>query len=215
MALAEVPRSARRWCALMRTGGARAQPRPDGRSSAIRRAASRYYHKTSWRHRTTCRASAMGVLALATGRTQQEIAAADAASPLACKGARPNQVGAAISRHTARVGGGKHGLRQNFRCGNAERSVFSRCANSAMGSSTPRNRQKRGNPPTACAAVTKSAFHPKPAKPEPNRLIRTHFTLGRTGYFWMICRSTSARIFPQRGCKLNEPNGFGAITARP
>jgi hypothetical protein len=32
------------------------------------------------------------VLALATGRTQQEIAAA-------CKGARPNHVGAAISRH--------------------------------------------------------------------------------------------------------------------
>jgi len=28
------------------------------------------------------------------------------------------------------------------------------------------------------------------------------------GYFWTICRSTSARIFPQRGCKLNEPNGF-------
>ena len=24
----------------------------------------------------------------------------------------------------------------------------------------------------------------------------------------MICRFTSARIFPQRGCKLNEPNGF-------
>jgi hypothetical protein len=32
------------------------------------------------------------VLALATGKTQQEIAAA-------CKGARPNHVGAAISRH--------------------------------------------------------------------------------------------------------------------
>jgi CubicO group peptidase (beta-lactamase class C family) len=28
------------------------------------------------------------------------------------------------------------------------------------------------------------------------------------GLFWMICRFTSARIFPQRGCKLNEPNGF-------
>jgi hypothetical protein len=25
--------------------------------------------------------------------------------------------------------------------------------------------------------------------------------------FWMICRFTSARIFPQRGCKLNEPHG--------
>ena len=24
----------------------------------------------------------------------------------------------------------------------------------------------------------------------------------------MICRFTSARNFPQRGCKLNEPNGF-------
>jgi hypothetical protein len=32
------------------------------------------------------------VMALATGKTQQEIAAA-------CKGARPNHVGAAISRH--------------------------------------------------------------------------------------------------------------------
>jgi hypothetical protein len=32
------------------------------------------------------------VLALASGKTQQEIAAA-------CKGARPNHVGAAISRH--------------------------------------------------------------------------------------------------------------------
>ena len=32
------------------------------------------------------------VLALATGKTQREIAAA-------CKGARPNHVGAAISRH--------------------------------------------------------------------------------------------------------------------
>jgi hypothetical protein len=38
--------------------------------------------------------------------------------------------------------------------------------------------------------------------------FRTHSTLSRTGYFWMICRFTSARIFPQRGCKLNEPNGF-------
>ena len=47
---------------------------------------------------------------------------------------------------------------------------------------------------------------PKPAKPEPNRdFERT--PLGRTGYFWMICRFTSARIFPQRECKLNEPNG--------
>src|SRR6516165_5487962 len=37
---------------------------------------------------------------------------------------------------------------------------------------------------------------------------QTRSTVGHTGYFWMICRSTSARIFPQRGCKLNEPNGF-------
>jgi hypothetical protein len=51
------------------------------------------------------------------------------------------------------------------------------------------------------------ALFPKPAKPEPNR-DPTHSTLGRTGYFWMICRFTSARIFPQRGCKLSEPNGF-------
>jgi hypothetical protein len=28
------------------------------------------------------------------------------------------------------------------------------------------------------------------------------------GLIWMICRFTSARIFPQRGCKHNEPNGF-------
>src|SRR5260370_20396122 len=35
------------------------------------------------------------VLAVATGKTQQEIAAA-------CKGARPNHVGAAISRHKRR-----------------------------------------------------------------------------------------------------------------
>jgi len=52
-------------------------------------------------------------------------------------------------------------------------------------------------------------FHdPNPDKPEPNRRFRTRSALGRTGYFWMICRFTSARIFPQRGCKLNEPNGF-------
>jgi len=42
-----------------------------------------------------------------------------------------------------------------------------------------------------------------------------HSTLSRTGYFWTICRFTSARIFPQRGCKLNEPNWVRAITARP
>jgi hypothetical protein len=49
---------------------------------------------------------------------------------------------------------------------------------------------------------------PKPDKPEPNRRFRTRCALGRAGYFWMICRFTSAWIFPQRGCKLNEPNGF-------
>jgi hypothetical protein len=52
------------------------------------------------------------------------------------------------------------------------------------------------------------AHVPKPDKPEPNRRFRTRSALGRAGYFWMICRFTSARIFPQRGCKLNEPNGF-------
>ena len=50
--------------------------------------------------------------------------------------------------------------------------------------------------------------NPKPDKPEPNRRFRTRSALGRAGYFWMICQFTSARIFPQRGCKLNEPNGF-------
>jgi hypothetical protein len=49
---------------------------------------------------------------------------------------------------------------------------------------------------------------PKPDKPESNRRLRRRSALGRTGYFWVICRFTSARIFPQRGCKLNEPNGF-------
>jgi predicted ATPase len=55
---------------------------------------------------------------------------------------------------------------------------------------------------------------PKPAEPEP---IRDSNTLRPWPYglFWMICRFTSARIFPQRGCKLNKPNGFRAITARP
>jgi len=49
---------------------------------------------------------------------------------------------------------------------------------------------------------------PKPDKPEPNRRFRRRSALGHTGYFGMICRFTSARIFPQRGCKLSEPNGF-------
>jgi len=50
--------------------------------------------------------------------------------------------------------------------------------------------------------------YPKPDKPEPNRRFRRRSALGHTGYFGMICRFTSARIFPQRGCKLSEPNGF-------
>jgi hypothetical protein len=59
--------------------------------------------------------------------------------------------------------------------------------------------------------VAKKVVHlsnPKPDKPEPNTRFRTRSALGPAGYFWMICRFTSARIFPQRGCKLNEPNGF-------
>ena len=57
------------------------------------------------------------VLALATGKTQQEIAAA-------CKGARPNHVGAAIARHK--------------RAGRIE---------SATGNSTPHIRPGRSNAP--------------------------------------------------------------------
>jgi hypothetical protein len=38
--------------------------------------------------------------------------------------------------------------------------------------------------------------------------FRMRSALRRTGYFWMVRRFTSAQIFPQRGCKLNEPNGF-------
>jgi hypothetical protein len=69
------------------------------------------------------------------------------------------------------------------------------------------------SPALPAASVTSDAviavcFSPKPDKPEPNRRFRTCSALGRAGYFWMICRFTSARIFPQRGCKLNEPNGF-------
>jgi hypothetical protein len=61
-----------------------------GRSSAITRAAH-HDRKTSWRQ---AHSSTLGeqVLALANGKTQQEITAA-------CKGARPNHVGAAIARH--------------------------------------------------------------------------------------------------------------------
>jgi transposase len=51
-------------------------------------------------------------------------------------------------------------------------------------------------------------YLPKPAKPEPKKRFWTQFNLGRTGQFWMIRRSTSARIFPQRGCKANKPCGF-------
>ena len=61
------------------------------------------------------------VLALANGRTQQEIAAA-------CKGARPNHVGAAIARYK-RVGASK----------------------SATGSSTPVRRRRRCSAPGVIA----------------------------------------------------------------
>ena len=55
----------------------------------------------------------------------------------------------------------------------------------------------------------KKARHIYLSRPSRNQTgFRTSSTLGRTGYFWMICRFTSARIFPQRECKLNEPNGF-------
>jgi hypothetical protein len=47
---------------------------------------------------------------------------------------------------------------------------------------------------------------PTPAKPQTNRWVRALSTLGRRSYFRMICRSASAQIFPQRGCKLNEPH---------
>ena len=55
----------------------------------------------------------------------------------------------------------------------------------------------------------KKARHIYLSRPSRNQTgFRTSSTLGRTGYFWMICRFTSARIFPQRECKLNQPNGF-------
>src|SRR6516164_1689883 len=49
---------------------------------------------------------------------------------------------------------------------------------------------------------------PKPAKPEPNRDFERTPPSAVWAIFWMICRFTSARIFPQRGSKLSEPNGF-------
>jgi hypothetical protein len=66
-----------------------------GCSSAIRRAPAHYGRETSGGRRSSPSLSDQ-VLALASGKTQQEIAAA-------CKGARPNHVGAAISWHK-RVG---------------------------------------------------------------------------------------------------------------
>ena len=59
-------------------------PRPSGRSRATA--------ATSAGSRRTSPTLGDRVLALATGKTQEEIAAA-------CKGARPNHVGAAIARH--------------------------------------------------------------------------------------------------------------------
>jgi hypothetical protein len=69
-----------------------------GYCGAIREAPAHDDSKIRWRqaHRVGPQRSASGlndrVLALAIGKTQQEIAAA-------CKGARPNHVGAAIARH--------------------------------------------------------------------------------------------------------------------
>jgi len=62
-----------------------------GCSSASRRDPARYDYETSGSQRSSPSLSDQ-VLALATGKTQPEIAAA-------CKRARPNHVGAAISRH--------------------------------------------------------------------------------------------------------------------
>src|SRR6516162_2164798 len=63
-------------------------------------------------------------------------------------------------------------------------------------------------PGALCAQLTLECHEPKNGFAAGRARLRTHSTLGRTGYFWMICRFTSARIFPQRGCKLSEPNGF-------
>ena len=72
----------------------------------------------------------------------------------------------------------------------------------------PSDRKFRPSRQPTLGVASEPCGYPKPAKPEPNRGFRTRSTLGRTGYFWMICRFTSARIFPQRGCKLSEPNVF-------
>jgi hypothetical protein len=73
--------SGMRRTTLTRAGSAAAPARAGGRMTPKRTASARS-------------SSSLGdqVLALATGKTQREIAAA-------CKGARPNHVGAAISRH--------------------------------------------------------------------------------------------------------------------
>jgi hypothetical protein len=63
-----------------------------GRSSAITWAPADYDRNTSWRQAHLAPTLGDQVLALATGKTQQEITAA-------CKGARPNHVGVVIARH--------------------------------------------------------------------------------------------------------------------
>jgi hypothetical protein len=77
---------------VFRKGGVRQDYGDEGgRSSAIRRTPAHDRRKTSWRQAQFPSLNDQ-VPALATGNTQQEIAAA-------CKGARPNHVGAAIARH--------------------------------------------------------------------------------------------------------------------
>jgi hypothetical protein len=73
-----------------------------GRAASAKTTATKGSARSGGRQRTTAAKPAGGkrsspslndqVLALATGKTQQEIATA-------CKGARPNHVGAAIARH--------------------------------------------------------------------------------------------------------------------
>jgi hypothetical protein len=73
-----------------------------GRAASVKITATKGAARSGGRQRTTAAKPAGGkrsspslndqVLALAAGKTQQEIA-------IACKGARPNHVGAAIARH--------------------------------------------------------------------------------------------------------------------
>ena len=44
------------------------------------------------------------------------------------------------------------------------------------------------------ADQSRSLHDPKPDKPEPNRRFRTCSALGRTGYFWMICRFIETKL---------------------